>query len=78
MENLKKYFNFSEPQKCDPFLITTSLQHRNQLAVGSGIRAINKKKAPQPEKILIPLQDSIINKAKACEEVILFERGELI
>ena len=25
----------------------------------------------------MPLQEQLINKAKACEEVILFERGEL-
>jgi hypothetical protein len=36
-----------------------------------------KGKARASEKILLPLQDSLINKAKACEEVILYERGDL-
>jgi len=45
--------------------------------VGSGISAIKKGKAKGNEKIILPLADSLINKAKACEEVILFERGEL-
>ena len=30
-----------------------------------------------PEKVIVPLPESLINKAKACEEVIIYERGEL-
>lgn len=37
----------------------------------------SKKGKRTSDKILLPLQDSLINKAKACEEVILFERGDL-
>jgi hypothetical protein len=34
-------------------------------------------KSHVPEKIIVPLPESLINKAKACEEVIIYERGEL-
>lgn len=72
---LGKYFNFCESTKSDPFLIQSSLQ-ASGVAVGSGIRAIKKGKL-KDEKIVVPLHEHIINKAKACEEVILFERGDL-
>ena len=34
-------------------------------------------KAHVPEKVIVPLPEALINKAKACEEVIIYERGEL-
>ena len=34
-----KYFNFADPSKSDPFLITPSLENKN-FAVGSGIHAM--------------------------------------
>jgi hypothetical protein len=45
--------------------------------VGSGISAIKKGKIKIDDKIILPLPDSLINKAKTCEEIILLERGEL-
>lgn len=73
--DLGRYFNFCEATKSDPFLIQSSLQ-TSGVAVGSNIRAIKKGKL-KDEKIVVPLHEHIINKAKACEEVILFERGDI-
>jgi hypothetical protein len=71
-----KYFNFCDGSRSDPFLISASLKQRN-LAVGSGISVIKKGKIKIEDKIILPLPDSLINKAKTCEEIILLERGEL-
>jgi hypothetical protein len=35
-----KYFNFADPQKSDPFLVSCSLQPKANIAAGSGIRAM--------------------------------------
>jgi len=50
------------------------------MAVGSNIRALRKGKqqidiTQAERKILIPLDDITIKKAKACEEMIMFEKG---
>lgn len=76
----EKYFNFSE-RNCDPFLIQTSILPKKNLVAGSGLRSIQQqqksaKKQSQSEtsKIIIPLNDQMIQKAKACQEMIMYER----
>ena len=64
--NCSKFFNFSE-KNCDPFLINTSILPKKNLAVGGGIRAMkNQREAGDSDKIIIPLDDQTIQKAKAC------------
>eukprot|EP00347_Sterkiella_histriomuscorum_P021246 403334687 len=77
--SIAKYFNFSESSRVDPFLISCSLQQKSQLAAGSGIRAIKQGKINKPndDKIILLVPDNLMSKARACEEVILMERGDL-
>ena len=71
---MAKYYNFTEANRGDPFLISASVQPKSNLAVGGGgIRALQKK---SNSKILLPLKDMLINKAKACEEMIMYEKGD--
>ena len=82
LEPLASHFNFSEVS-CDPFLIQTSVLPKSKISVGGGVRSLQQRKKgavnagrdqAQPEKIIIPLDDSSIQKAKACQEMIMFER----
>ena len=72
-----QFFNFSD-KNCDPFLIQTSILPKKNLAAGSGIRSIQQRKNvnEKSSKITIPLNDTIIQKAKACQEMIMYERVE--
>lgn len=75
---IKEYFNFSETN-CDPFLIQTSVLPKKKIVAGGGIRSLQKKKNENKEgdsgnKITIPLDDQTIQKAKACQEMIMYEK----
>ena len=68
-----KYFNFApENSRGDPFLIQTSVS--GNIIAGNRARAIRKGKEGQLIKRTIPLGDDDMGKAKACEEMILYER----
>lgn len=67
---INDYFNFSE-KSCDPFLIQTSVLPKKNLVAGGGVRGLQKKKNEQKDqdtgnKVIIPLDDGSIQKAKAC------------
>lgn len=69
---LAKYFNFaSSGQKGDPFLIQASVS--GNIVAGNKIRAI-KQRGQEFIKRVLPLGDEDMTKAKACEEMILYER----
>ena len=80
---MSAFFNFSE-QNLDPFLVQTSITEKQNLTQGNGVRALLKKKqeANPPQnsqtKIIIPLNDQIISKAKACQEMLTYEKIEII
>jgi hypothetical protein len=66
----EKYFNFSE-RNCDPFLIQTSILPKKNVVAGGGLRSLQQQKSakkshPDSSKIIIPLNDQMIQKAKAC------------
>lgn len=68
-----KYFNFApENSRGDPFLIQTSVS--GNIIAGNRARAIRKGKEMQQIKRSIPLAEDDMSKAKACEEMILYER----
>lgn len=68
-----KYFNFApENSRGDPFLIQTSVS--GNIIAGNRARAIRKGKEMQLIKRTIPLAEGDMSKAKACEEMILYER----
>ena len=68
-----KYFNFApENSRGDPFLIQTSVS--GNIIAGNRARAIRKGKEGQSIKRTIPLGDDDMGKARACEEMILYER----
>ena len=61
-----QFFNFSE-KNCDPFLVQTSVLPKKNLAAGGGIRSLQNRKNEQvTSKITLPLNDQLIQKAKAC------------
>lgn len=73
---IANFFNFSL-KSCDPFLIQTSIM-ANQPA-GGGVRSIsqlrrNDQQTNDFNKVLIPLNDQTVQKAKACQEMIMYER----
>ena len=75
---IANFFNFSA-RSCDPFLIQTSILG-NQTA-GGGVRSIASLRRSEPQlndfnKVLIPLNDQTVQKAKACQEMIMYERQE--
>jgi hypothetical protein len=71
---VNKFFNFSE-RNCDPFLIQTSILPKKNLPAGGGVRSLQQqKKKGDSNKIIIPLNDQMIQKAKACQEMIMYER----
>ena len=68
-----KHFNFApENSRGDPFLIQTSVS--GNIIAGNRARAIRKGKEGQAIKRTIPLAEDDMSKAKACEEMILYER----
>ena len=68
---LGRYFNFAtETSRGDPFLIQASVS--GNIVAGNRARAL--KKGRDANKRTIPLADEDMNKAKACEEMILYER----
>ena len=70
---LGRYFNFAtETSRGDPFLIQTSVS--GNIVAGNRARALKKGRDAQTYKRTIPLVDEDMNKAKACEEMILYER----
>ena len=76
-----QFFNFSE-KNCDPFLIQTSILPKKNLATGGGLRSLQQRKnlnnevGKSSDKIILPLNDQLIQKAKACQEMIMYERVE--
>ena len=77
-----QFFNFSE-KNCDPFLIQTSILPKKNIAVGGGVRSLKQmrsaatsKTKADTEKIILPLNDQLIQKAKACQEMIMYEKIE--
>ena len=68
-----RHFNFApENSRGDPFLIQTSVS--GHIVAGNRARAIRKGKEAQSTKRCIPLAEDDMSKAKACEEMILYER----
>lgn len=69
-----KHFNFTaETSRGDPFLIQTSVS--GNIVAGNRARALRKgKDGQQVIKRTLPLAEDDMNKAKACEEMILYER----
>lgn len=75
---IANFFNFSA-RSCDPFLIQTSIV-ANQ-SVGGGARSIAQLRRAEGagnefNKVLIPLNDQTVQKAKACQEMIMYERQD--
>ena len=69
---ISKYFNFvGEGQRADPFLIQASVS--GNIVAGNKIRAI-KQRGNDIIKRSLPLGDEDMTKAKACEEMIMYER----
>ena len=70
---ISKHFNFApETARGDPFLIQTSVS--SNIVGGKGARALRKGKEGQDIKRVLPLAADDMSKAKACEEMILYER----
>ena len=70
---IAKHFNFApENSRGDPFLIQTSVS--GNIIAGNRARALRKGKEGQQIKRTIPLAEDDMGKAKACEEMILYER----
>ena len=71
---MAKYFNFApENSRGDPFLIQTSVS--GNIIAGNRARALRKGKDQQIKRT-IPLGEDDMGKAKACEEMILYERPD--
>lgn len=69
---ISKYFNFvGEGQRADPFLIQSSVS--GNVVAGNKIRAIKQREGDIIKRTL-PLGDEDMTKAKACEEMIMYER----
>ena len=69
---LAKYFNFvGEGQRADPFLIQASVS--GNIVAGNKIRAIRQVNQEFIKRTL-PLGGEDMTKAKACEEMIMYER----
>ena len=69
------HFNFAEGSRGDPFLIQSSVQ--GNIVAGNDVRAIKRGKVGDyNHKKVLPLAEDDMAKAKACEEMLMFERGE--
>ena len=67
-------FNFAnENSRGDPFLIQTSVS--GNILAGNRARALRKEKQNAWVKRTLPLAEEDMRKAKACEEMILYERA---
>ena len=70
-----KHFNFSDGARGDPFLIQCSVQ--GNIVAGNDVRAIKRGKQEYAlHKKVLPLAEDDMAKAKACEEMIMFERPD--
>lgn len=70
---ISKHFNFApEGARSDPFLIQTSVS--GNIVAGNRARALRKGKEGGSLKRTLPLGEDDMSKAKACEEMILYER----
>lgn len=70
---IAKHFNFApEGARSDPFLIQTSVS--GNIVAGNRARALRKGKEGVNLKRTLPLGEDDMSKAKACEEMILYER----
>ena len=69
----KQFFNFSE-KNADPFLVQTSVLPKKSLVAGGGIRSLMNRKREESTKITLPMNDQLIQKAKACQEMIMYEK----
>ena len=67
------FFNFSE-KNADPFLVQTSVLPKKSLATGGGLRSLQNRKNAENTKIMLPMNDQLIQKAKACQEMIMYEK----
>ncbi len=79
--SIAKYFNFAPEggSRGDPFLIQTSVT--GNIIAGNRARALraNKGKDGATERLIkrtIPLAEDDMSKARACEEMIQYERPE--
>lgn len=75
-----EFFNFSE-RSCDPFLIQTSMLTKRNIAAGGGLRTLQQRKAVEntpgkTQKMVLPLDNSHVQKAKACQEMIMYEKTD--
>ena len=71
---IAKHFNFAnENSRGDPFLIQTSVA--GNMVAGNRARALRKEKLQSFVKRILPLAEDDMRKAKACEEMILYERA---
>jgi hypothetical protein len=71
--SISKHFNFApENSRGDPFLIQASVS--GNIIAGNRARALRKGKEGQTLKRTLPLAEDDMTKAKACEEMILYER----
>lgn len=69
---ISHHFNFGD-QRGDPFLIQLSLA--GSVVAGSNIRGLKIRKELSKKHVL-PLTEDDVTKAKACEEMIMFERQQ--
>ena len=67
---IAQHFNFGD-QRGDPFLIQLSLT--GNVVAGGDIRALKQRKEESKKQVL-PLTEEDVTKAKACEEMIMFEK----
>lgn len=71
---ITRHFNFAnENSRGDPFLIQTSVS--GNILAGNRARALRKEKQNAWVKRTLPLAEEDMRKAKACEEMILYERA---
>lgn len=67
---LSQHFNFGD-HRSDPFLVQLSLTDR--VVAGADIRGLKQRKDTQKKQVL-PLTEEDVTKARACEEMIMFEK----
>ena len=68
-------FNFTEGTH-DPFLVQVSMLPKKNIAAGGGLRSLMNRKQQDTDKkkIVLPLDNHIATKARACQEMIMYER----
>lgn len=60
-----EYFNFCSANN-DPFLIQTSMLPKKNLAAGGGLRTLQNRAKEDSKKLVLPLDNTLVHKAKAC------------